>query len=393
MRRAVDGTLAVALRAHPIVVLRGPRRVGISTILRSLPGHRYVPLDDPRWADLAARDPDDLLALGPRLAIDQIQRVPALLPHLARTVDRAPAAMGRFVLAASGTGDAEQDDPLGGRTARIRVWPLTRRERRGEGASGRWDALATARPERWPERLTASTPQREEWTEAVRRGGYPQAALGDLDPELLGYRLGSVAQAIEEEVSRRARSDRRPEIRRLMRAVCRGVPGLLRPHDLARETEIPYATLQRWLAHFRDAHLWIRARIWSPTPSVPLRYAPRALLGDTGVALHLTGGEPRPVHLTNLVFLDLLAWNESAAIHPWETRSGMVGVVVWLGDAWLGIAVRPEVRWPTPADAADLRRLRDRMGERWRGGLLLHDGEEVAPLGRGIVAAPWWAVV
>lgn len=121
------------LRVQPVVVVMGARQVGKSTLVRSLSAladHRYASLDDLETRELAPRSPADLLALSPRMTIDEVQREPELVLAIKREVDASSRRQpGRFVLTGSANLLLMQraSETLAGRAGYITLWPLTRR--------------------------------------------------------------------------------------------------------------------------------------------------------------------------------------------------------------------------------------------------------------------------
>jgi len=150
--RLVTPSLAERLRAMPALVLTGARQTGKSTLAQRLaPGkRRYRSLDDLDVLDAARRDPEALVGGDDPVTLDEIQRVPELLHAVKHAIDRRRAA-GRFLL----TGSANLllmrrvSESLAGRASYLTLWPMTRREQRGEGRGGLWEELLAARDEKW----------------------------------------------------------------------------------------------------------------------------------------------------------------------------------------------------------------------------------------------------
>lgn len=123
----------------PVVVIAGARQTGKSTLVGDLlPGHRaYHTLDDLDVRALAERTPDELVERPGPMVLDEVQRVPDLLLAVKRAVDRERRA-GRYIL----TGSANLllmksvSESLAGRAAYLSLWPMTRRERLGQGRAG-----------------------------------------------------------------------------------------------------------------------------------------------------------------------------------------------------------------------------------------------------------------
>ena len=81
-------------------------------------------------------------------------------------------------------------------------------------------------------------------------------------------------------------------------------------------------------------------------------------------------------------------------MHHWRTATQReVDFVVELPN---GTVLPIEVKAtsaPGVSDATGLRAFLDEYADLAVGGLLLHGGDDVLTLGRGIVAAPWWKVL
>ena len=114
--------------------------------------------------------------------------------------------------------------------------------------------------------------------------------------------------------------------------------------------------------------------------------------------MHLAGeSESRGAHLENLVLLDLLAWRDSRARRPgvlyWHTASGHeVDFVVETESRLLPVEVKAGRR-AMPRDARNLEVFLDEYRDLADGRLLLYCGDDVFPLTRRVLAAPWWAVL
>lgn len=126
--------LKEALETRRVVMLTGPRQCGKTTLARKLLSNRtdYRTLDDSVAREAAENDPNFFVAYAPQsgtLIIDEIQKVPDLLPAIKRVVDQNNRP-GQFLI----TGSANiltlptVQESLAGRIGKIRLRPLSQGE-------------------------------------------------------------------------------------------------------------------------------------------------------------------------------------------------------------------------------------------------------------------------
>jgi len=183
-----------------------------------------------------------------------------------------------------------------------------------------------------------------------------------------------------------------------MRAACLRIGGLLNQTELSRDVGIVQPQAHRFLNLMEATFQAIRLPGFSVNRTRRLIKAPRLYWSDTALALFLAGErEPRGAHLENLVLMDLLAWRDVQARRPevlyWRTATGLeADFVVETPERLLPIEVRAAAR-VTRADARGLEAFLDEYPEITDGALLLHGGDEIFPLSRRVLAAPWWRAI
>ena len=401
--RLAASTLTEALRAMPVTVVTGARQTGKTTLVRTpvQPEPRvYLTLDDLDALEQARRAPENLVARGPRLTIDEVQRAPDLLLAIKRAVDRR-RGRGRFIV----TGSANLllmravSDTLAGRASYLTLWPMTRREQIGLGRAGLWTELLAAKDERWRDLIEAERVPREDWRLLARRGGYPTPALElETAPDRATWFAGYTRTYLERNLADLSAIASLPDFRRLMRAVCLRVGQLMNQTELGRDVALPQPTVHRWLNLLEASYQLVRVPGYSVNRTKRLIKAPKLYWADTGLALHLAGGAPPSgAHLENVVLADLLAWRNAQLDPPtvsyWRTATGEeVDFVIEAGDRLLPMEVKATNR-PRVRDARHLESFREEYGNRSRAGLLLHTGDTTEWLGPKILAAPWWRVL
>jgi predicted AAA+ superfamily ATPase len=350
--------------------------------------------------DVARREPDVLVGGSGRETLDEVQRAPELLMAVKRAIDRKRAP-GRFLL----TGSAnlllmkQVSESLAGRASYLTLWPMTRREQRGEGRFGLWEELVGARDDEWLDLLADQPEAREDCRALALRGGFPTPTLAlETRTERSVWFDGYVRTYLERDLQDLASITSLPDFRRLMRAACLRVGQLLNQTELGRDVGLPQPTVHRWLNLLETSYLDIRLPAYAVNRTKRLIKSPKLYWGDTGVALHLAGiKEPAGAHLENLILNDLLAWRdarlEHAEIGYWRTAAGEeVDFVIEAGSHLVPIEVKATSR-PRLFDAARLRSFRAEYGERTRPGLLLHTGAKLDWLAPDVLAAPWWRVL
>lgn len=403
--RAANSSLTEALRVMPVVIVLGARQTGKTTLVRSHPElakRPYFTLDDLDVRLRAEADPEALVSHAPTLVLDEVQRAKDLLIAIKRAVDRdRPRRPGRFVL----TGSAnllmmrQIGETLAGRASYVTLWPMTGRELAGAGATGLWGELLSVPAQEWREVLEGTERIRADWREAVLRGGFPVPAHELSGPaERALWFSGYLQTYLERDLPELRAVENLADFRRLAQAACLRVGSLLNQAELGRDVGLSQPQVHRFLNVLETSFLAVRLPAFSVNRTRRLIKAPKVYWCDTAFALHLSGeSEPRGAHLENLVLLDLLAWRDIQVPRPevlyWRTAAGAeVDFVIETRKRLLPIEVKTSVR-ARPADARGLETFLDEYGDRSDGGLLLYGGDEVIPLSRRVLAAPWWRVM
>ena len=334
------------------------------------------------------------------VTLDEVQREPDLLRAVKRAIDRRRTP-GRFLL----TGSAnlllmrKVSESLAGRASYLTLWPMTRREQAGLGRPGLWEELLATPEVEWLDLLQHQPAAPEDWRDLARRGGFPTPAV---HMKTTGERAvwfdGYVRTYLERDLQDLSAVAGLPDFRRLMRATCQRLGQLLNQTELGRDTSLPQPTVHRYLNLLETSYLLVRLPAYAVNRTKRLIKSPKPYWADTGLALHLAGGEePGGAHLENLVLHDLLAWRDArldrAEVFYWRTAVGdEVDFVIEAGGKLLPIEIKATGR-PRLSDAAHLRTFRAEYGKKARPGLLLHTGTTLEWLAPDVLAAPWWRVL
>jgi predicted AAA+ superfamily ATPase len=402
--RAIGRLFATAIETLRVVVVTGPRQAGKSTFVRTHPAtadRPYVTLDDATTRLAVEADRGAFLRSEPELTIDEVQRDPALLLEIKTVVDaQHPPRHGQFVLTGSANLLMMQavGDSLAGRAAYLRLWPLTRREQLGFGSAGIWSDLFETPPADWLDLVRDQPAPAEDWRDAVRRGGFPAIVLEATSDEARALWFdGYVATYLERDLRDLQVVHDLQAFQGLMRAATLRVGNLINIADLARDVRMPPSTALQYVNLLETSYQAIRLYPFSRNRTTRLIKTPKLYWNDTGLALHVGGGDPTGAHFENYILTDLLAWRDTEAprpdIHYWRTASGAeVDFVIERRQRLLAIEVKAG-RDPTARDAAHLRRFMAEYGSTVVGGIILHGGTRAYWIHDDILAAPWWMVV
>ncbi len=129
-------TIEQAMTTRRVVLLVGARQCGKTTLAKQLISEdiTYLTLDDTTLREAAENDPQDFVKHKSRtLIIDEIQRVPSLLPAIKKVVDEETQP-GQYLLTGSANIQAlpSTQESLAGRISKIRLRPLSQGEIKGE---------------------------------------------------------------------------------------------------------------------------------------------------------------------------------------------------------------------------------------------------------------------
>lgn len=389
IKRHAEPVAREMLDHFPGVIIEGARQVGKSTLAQQLitgSQAHYVTLDDDDTRDAAAEDPAGFIARAGdhSMVIDEIQRLPSLTLAVKSSIDRDRRA-GRFIL----TGSASLlrvrglADSLAGRVGRIGLHGLSQGE-----ALGRQDDFASAAM-RLDDVVAHWTGEQVDYSGIIAGGGYPEATFlpGRMRRRWFdGYLAGLLRRDLEE--LRRDVSAARAES--LLRALAGTQSGELVKAKLASTTSIPASTITAYLDLLSDVGLIATIPPWTPNLRKREVGRPKAIVLDSGLALHLTRmtveqlgqlsyREAFGAMLEAAVAAELLkqqTWTSTEFdLYHFRDRNGLeVDLVLeFAGGRVLGIEIKSATTFRGD-QFNGLRALRDELGDRFLGGVVLNTG-------------------
>lgn len=381
-----------ALADTPVVCVAGPRQSGKTTLVQHLaPERAFFSLDEDNYYQTAAQDPAGFIkALPDKVTLDEIQRVPALLPAIKHAVDqdRRP---GRFLL----TGSANLlliptvTESLAGRMEIVELHPLTEAEK--ERRPGRFlDALVKS--SLTPEIRPVTEPAGPALADRLVAGGYPEP-LTRAPVRARQWHRQYLRGIIERDVRDVAKVKDARELARLLELLALRSAQLFNARNLADSLGIDRRTVDHHFAVLERLFLVRRVPAWHRNKAKRLAKSPKTHLLDSGLAATLAGltaedwlsNRTRMGHLLESFVVQQLiaqaAWTDPD-LRFWHYRDHdktEVDVVMTLGRRTWGIEVKAAAS-VARSDVRGLARLAAQAGKDFERGILLYNGWDTLAL-------------
>ncbi len=405
VRRGIEEELRDILSVSRAAAIVGPRQAGKSTLAEQLRAAGLVPnyysLDNRQTRQAALDDPDGFaLSLARPAVIDEVQRVPELMLSIKQILDhdRTP---GQFLL----TGSADLitsraiADALPGRVEYVNLWPFAQAELAGTRGAVIDTLLAGERPQ-----VTGAPKGRAAVAEPVVAGGFPDA-LDRTPAQRLRYFRSYVQTVLGRDLPDvgDVRVDS-TKLAGLLALLAARTGGLANYAALGRALGLDDKTIKAHVELLLQLFLLYRLRPWSTNLGSRQVKTPKLFLADSGLAAALVGADasrysaPDQGALAGMLF-ETFVLMELVKQATWSTthaelyfyRDSEKREVDLLIEAPSGDVVGIEVKAGAsvdPSASRGLRFLRDKLGARFKLGIVVYCGEHTLPFGERIWAVP-----
>ncbi|MDH4470421.1 MAG: ATP-binding protein [Verrucomicrobiae bacterium] len=391
--RPLTSSIKVAMKDTPVICLLGPRQCGKSTLVRTaFAKHTYLNLDQEEILLTALQDPAGFVKnLPERVILDEVQRAPRLLRAIKTSVDndRRP---GRFIL----TGSAnilllpQLSDSLAGRMEVLQLHPFSEAEKEHHPGKFLKDFLANKiKPRIEGSDTKESSPSLQERLVA---GGYPEPLKRSPIRARQWYH-NYLKSIIERDIHDVAKVRDAHQVITLLRLLSFSTAQLINTTSLSNALRIDRKTVEHYLSILEKIFLIRFLHPWHPNNGKRLIKNPKLHFLDTGLAAALAGlkatdwisQRERFGHLLeSFVVQQLIAqagWTDPE-LRFWHYRDHdkvEVDLVITRGEETWGIEVKAAASI-NEHDGQGLRRLADRCGKNFQGGLVFHNGNTTFPL-------------
>jgi uncharacterized protein len=402
LSRHARPNLTQALAESRAVALIGARQVGKSTLARDLAANefpaQYISLDDEVAVDTARGDPRGFVAKieGPTV-IDEVQRAPGLLLAIKERLD-LNQARGQFLL----TGSANIltlptiADALPGRVEYVRLWPFSQ----GELHAVHERFIEALLAGRFPN-VSGAPVGRPAVAGLLATGGYPE--MQSRSPRgRVGFFSSYIASIIDRDLPDVANVHNAQNVERLLHVVAARSAALASFQGMGKELEVDANTVRAHVKILEDLFLVRRLEPWHTNLGSRKVKTAKLYVVDSGLLAFLMGaveqriiddGAVAGMVLESFVAMELLRqsdWLEEPVrlYHYRDKQQREVDVIVerYSGEV-AGIEVKASAT-VSGRDFAGLRYLREKLGSRFKGGVVLYAGSDTLPFGERLAAVP-----
>jgi len=361
-------------------------------------GLAYFTFDDDVQRASARADPVGYVAdLPERAVLDEVQRAPELFTSLKAAVD-ARRIPGRFLL--TGSADVllvpQLADSLAGRMEILRLHPLAQAElarKTPEFLSKLFRAgFKTGRVGRRGGKALA---------DRVAAGGYPAALARVTARRRSAWYRDYADTLIQRDIRDLARISALDALPRLLALAAGQTSGLVNISELAAPFQVSRPTIREYTTLLSRIFLVDELPPWHSNKIKRLVKTPKLHFGDTGLACALLGLDAETLWrdrdffgrlLDSFVYQELrrlASWREETVIfsHFRDKDKVEVDVVLESGGQVAGVEVKA-ASTVRSEDFQGLGKLQDAARKRFAAGVVLYDGEAVAPFGENLYAVP-----
>ena len=402
IKRLVDPLIDEYFAGLPALMLVGPRATG-KTTTAMLRGRSTVRLDRPSSADAFRADPDAALtAYDEPVVIDEWQLVPDVLGAVKRSVDTDPRA-GRFILTGSSSADLTAAGwPATGRVVRVPVWGLTQRELVGDATGTPFiSRLFDGAIEQFD--LPTVVPGLRDYVDVALRGAFPEVARQPSERLRRAWLSSYVDQLVSRDIALAGPAHDPIRLRRYLHAVAAntaGSPDRKTVYDAAevnRLTALAYDDALQSLLVLEHLPAWTSSRLGQLSGLPKLHITDPSLLGpllgiDTRAVLRNADllGRVIDSFVTAQLRAELPLCREAPRMFHLRESHGRQEVDLLLESAdgrVVALEIKADASPPAKA-ARHLRWLRDRLGDRFAFGAVLHSGPLPFTIDDRIAALP-----
>jgi len=283
LKRSISPILETALKISPIVLLKGARQVGKSTLAMEF-GHHYIVLDDVSTRINAKDDPNRFVEMLQKpVTIDEIQKVPELLESLKIYIDKHRNNGDFLITGSANILDMKQTkDTLAGRIVELNLYPLSLKERANKAYENIVDKLFSYD-------FNTIEVETNRVVEDILKGGYPDVQNLELPLEKKLWFSSYVSTYIERDA--RDLGDFRDidSFYRFVNIIAPRSTTLLNKSKIAKEVGIRIETVENYLVILEQTFQLCTLRPFYENIGKQFVKSSKLFLNDTGIMSYFLG--------------------------------------------------------------------------------------------------------
>lgn len=393
----------------PVVAITGPRQSGKSTLAEKVAaeiGAQTVSFDDAEFRAAAIADPAGFVeGASLPLLLDEFQKAPEILDAIKARVDRerrgGARPAGLFLLTGSANvwATLRISESLAGRAERIQLWPLSQ----GEIAGRRETFIEVLFGGEAP---TASAAEggRAAISERVVGGGYPEMLARPSARRRSRWIQSYLEMILERDAQDLAgRARQLDELPRLLALTATRMSSLVDLAGLGAAMEMKRDSVSRYLRLLELMYLVQRVPAWRRNLGQRLIKAAKLRLPDSGLAAQLVGYDAQRFQdiedpFNGALFENFVAgeltkqatWAErEVRLHHFRTAGGREVDIVLENSAGDVVGVETKLgATPRESDFSGLAYLRDKLGQKFKAGVLVNAGTGTLSFGDRLWVVP-----
>ena len=263
-----------------VLLLGGPRQCGKTTLARELESDQteYRTLDDGTLREAAKNDPQGFIKRRTRtLIIDEVQRIPSLLPAIKMAVDE-DTRPGQYLL----TGSANIQslpavrESLAGRIAKIRLRPLTQ----GELRKNKPRFIESAFKQSFSHSHTHH--DRDALLEIAFRGGFPEPMMLQ-DRGRRRWHTDYIEAILERDLKEIAKIHRKNAMRELVNVLAAWSGKFMDLSAIGSGLSIRRPTIESYINALEALYIVERVQPWTKTDYARVGKQSRLFIVDSGL--------------------------------------------------------------------------------------------------------------
>lgn len=403
--RLIEHRLEEALADTPVVLLVGPRRAGKTTLAQKVGADKqnkvYLTLDDRTTLSGALADPEGFIRGLKGAIIDEIQRAPALLLAIKKSIDE-DYRPGRFLL----TGSANVlnmpriSDSLAGRIETINMLPLARVE-----IIGQTTTFLNSLYEAKVAELTVKNNELvlgDALVQQVLWGGFPEALMRESEKRCQDWHRSYLNSVLTHDLREIAEIEKLTELPKFVRLLAEYSSQLINFSSLGTGLGISYKTSQRYVGLLERVFLVSMLQPWHTNAIKRIIKTPKLHFLDSGILSTICGQTFNRIKsnrsmfgtlLESYVFTEILKLISASdlRITPYHFRDQEMHEVDIVLERDDGAIVGIEVKSAASVAASDfsgLRTLATACKDKFVFGAVLYDSDKVIPFGENLAAVP-----